>query len=90
MFDKTIKKLTEKMGKSVQETVKEAAAPIKAEVKQAASNKVDLYSRILRLGVLIILFVEGTRRVASDSRNESSPNQIVINNYLGDPKEKGR
>ena len=62
MFDKLTKKLATKMGR----TVKEAAEPIRNGVRQAANNKVDLYSRILRLGVLILLFVDGTRRVANE------------------------
>ena len=78
MFDKTKKKLAETMGRSV----KQAAEPIKAGVKQAANTKVDLYSRILRLGVLILLFIDGTKWVSDASRSEVSPNQIVINNYL--------
>lgn len=83
MFDKMAKKLAEKMGR----TVKEAAEPIRAGVKQAASNKVDLYSRILRLGILIVLFVEGTRKIAGDSGSQAGTGQIVINNYLSDRKE---
>ena len=83
MLDKLTNKLAEKMGRSV----KKVAEPIKAEVKQAANHKVDLYSRILRLGVLIFLFIDGTRRVTDAGRNDSSPNQIIINNYVHDPKE---
>lgn len=80
MFDGMSKKLAEKMGRSV----KEAAEPIKAEMKKVTGNKVDLYSRILRLGVLILLFVDGTRRVSNlaDPGKDHSPNQIVINNYI--------
>ena len=87
MFDKTIKKLATKMGRTVQETAIEAVEPIKNEVKEAAGNKVDLYSRILRLGVLLILFIEGTRRVTNSSE-QSSPTQIVVNNYF-DKEQKG-
>ena len=87
MFDRMTKKLAEKMGKSV----KEVAKPIQAEIKQTANNKVDLYSRILRLGVLILLFVDGTRRVVGDSPKDNSPNHIVINNYLDrHPDKEGR
>ena len=79
MFDKVTKKLAEKMGRSVQEV----AAPVATQIQKQANNKVDLWSRILRFGVLIFLFVDGTRRVVSDpGKSESSPNQIVINNYL--------
>ena len=79
MFDNITKKLAKKMGQSVQE----AAQPIKAEVSKAANNKVDLWSRMLRLGVLIFLFVDGTRRVVKEpDKNDNSPNQIVINNYV--------
>ena len=85
MFDGIAKKLAEKMGR----TMKEAAEPIKAEVKQAANHKVDLYSRVIRLGVLLFLFIDGTRRVTDAGRNDSSPTQIVINNYM-DGKDKGR
>ena len=85
MFDKMTKKLAEKMGRSV----KEAAEPIKNGMKQAANHKVDLYSRILRLGVLVILFIEGTRRISGDQRPENSPNQIIINNYLNDRWKDG-
>ena len=79
MFDKVTKKLAKKMGQSVQEV----AQPIQNKVATVANNKVDLWSRLLRLGVLIFLFVDGTRRVASEPKqNEGSPNQIVINNYV--------
>ena len=84
MFDKMTKKLAEKMGR----TVKEAAAPIQKGLKQAADNKVDLYSKILRLGVLILLFVDGTRRVTSEANKDHGPSQIVINNYIGEKKVK--
>lgn len=87
MFDKMTKKLAEKMGKSV----KEAAKPIKAEIKQTADNKVDLYSRILRMGVLILLFIDGTRRVTGDIQKDNAPNHIIINNYLDRrPDKEGR
>lgn len=80
MFDNLTKKLAKKMGQSVQEV----AHPIQNKVSTVANNKVDLWSRVLRLGVLIFLFVDGTRRVVADPKqNEGSPNQIVINNYIG-------
>lgn len=80
MFDKLSKKLAEKMG----QTVKEAAKPIKEQVTNKVDSKVDLYSKILRLGVLIFLFIEGTKRVTTyDSDDKSGPSQIIINNYLG-------
>ena len=84
MFDKMTKKLAEKMGR----TVKEAAVPIQKGLKQAADNKVDLYSKILRLGVLILLFVDGTRRVANEVNKDQGPSQIIINNYIGEKKVK--
>ena len=83
MFDKLTKKLATKMGRTVQE----AAEPIRNGVRQAANNKVDLYSRILRLGVLILLFVDGTRRVANEvTKDPSGPSHIIINNYIGEKK----
>lgn len=89
MLDNLTKKLATKMGRSVKEAAKEAAEPIKNGVKQAANNKVDLYSRILRMGVLIFLFIDGTRRVTDTHSHDISPNQIIINNYM-DGKDKGR
>ena len=83
MFDKMTKKLAEKMGRSV----KEAAEPIKDGAKKAVNNKVDLYSRILRLGVLVLLFVDGTRRVSDTHQSDGGPNHIIINNYIGDKKD---
>ena len=83
MLDKLTEKLAVKMGRSVQK----AAEPIKAEVKKTANNKVDLYSKILRLGVLIFLFIDGTRRITDTSSREGGPSHIIINNYLHDPKE---
>ena len=83
MFDKLTKKMATKMGR----TVKEAAEPIRNGVRQAANNKVDLYSRILRLGVLILLFVDGTRRVANEvTKDSNGPSHIIINNYIGEKK----
>ena len=87
MFEKLTKKMAEKMGKGVQA----AAAPIRSEVKQVANNKVDLWSRILRLGVLVFLFIDGTRRVVAEPKSEGTtiPN-IIINNYLNrDDTQKG-
>ena len=79
MFGKLGQKLAEKLGQSV----KTASEPIRVEVKKTVDSKVDLYSRILRLGVLIFLFIDGTKRVVDSSREPMiSPNQIVINNYL--------
>ena len=54
MFDNFTKKLAQKMGRGVQA----ATAPIRTEVKQVADNKVDLWSRLLRLGVLVFLFID--------------------------------
>ena len=84
MFNKMTKKLATKMGR----TVKEAAEPIRNGVRQAANNKVDLYSRILRLGVLILLFVDGTRRVTNETNGDpgGGPSRIIINNYIGEKK----
>lgn len=83
MFDKAFKKMAEKMGHSVKTTIQ----PIQSEVKKTVDHKVDLYSRILRLGVLILLFIEGTKKVSDISKEPTSPNQIVINNYLRPGKE---
>ena len=79
MFEKVTKKLAEKMGRSVQA----ATEPIRTEVKQVADNKVDLWSRLLRLGVLVFLFIDGTRRVVAEPKNDNSQPNIIINNYLG-------
>ena len=79
MFDNFTKKLAQKMGRGVQA----ATAPIRTEVKQVADNKVDLWSRLLRLGVLVFLFIDGTRRVVSEPKNDNNQPNIIINNYLG-------
>lgn len=79
MLDNLTRKLAQKMGKSVKETVQ----PIVKETSRKVDGKVDLYSRILRLGVLVFLFIEGTKKVSRpgpDSENHSS--QIIINNYI--------
>lgn len=87
MFDKVTQKLAKKMGQSVQE----AAAPVKAEVVKTANNKVDLWSRVLRFGVLIFLFVDGTRRVVSEPKQqETTPNRIIINNYVDTKPYRGQ
>ena len=83
MFDKLTQKLAKKTGQVAQTAIQEAAEPVRTELTKAANNKVDLWSRVLRLGVLIFLFVDGTRRVVNDpGKHDSSPNQIVINNYI--------
>lgn len=83
MFEKVTKKLARKMGQSVKEAT--------VEVTKTANNKVDLWSRVLRLGVLVILFVEGTKRVVKEpEKSESSPNQIVINNYVDTKPYRGQ
>ncbi len=84
MFEGLTRKLAQKVGRSV----KEAAEPLKDDVKEAANRKVDLYSRVLRLGVLVFLFIDGTRRVADIGRNEGGPGTIIVNNYLGEPRRK--
>ena len=85
MFDKFTNKLAEKMGQSV----KKAAEPIKEQVTNKVDSKVDLYSKILRLGVLLFLFIDGTKRVSNAlSDSKDSPSHIVINNYLYDVKRK--
>ena len=80
MFDKLSKKMAEKMGRSVKTSIQ----PIKMEVRKTVDSMVDLYSRILRLGVLIFLFIDGTKRVNNIVNQEPSPspNQIIINNYI--------
>lgn len=88
MLDNFTRKLAKKMGKSVQETMQ----PIVKETSRKVDCKVDLYSRILRLGVLVFLFIEGTKKVSSAYREpESHPSQIIINNYIErkDEHEKG-
>lgn len=85
MLDNLTRKLAEKMGKSVKETVQ----PIVKETSRKVDGKVDLYSRILRLGVLVFLFIEGTKKVSSTYREpESHPNQIIINNYIHERKDE--
>ena len=86
MFDKVTKKLAEKMGRGVQA----ATAPIRTEVKQVADNKVDLWSRFLRLGVLLFLFIDGTRRVVSEPKSDNNTPNIIINNYLSTDERKER
>lgn len=80
MFEKISKKMAEKMGHSVKTTIQ----PVAKEVKKTVDSKVDLYSRILRLGVLILLFIDGTKRVNNIVNQDPSPspNQIIINNYI--------
>ncbi len=79
MFDKLAKKVAEKMGRSVKTTID----PIQEKVKNVVDSKVDLYSRILRLGLLIFLFIDGTKRVNNMMNDNSQPpSQIIINNYL--------
>lgn len=86
MLDNFTRKLAEKMGKSVKETVQ----PIVKETSRKVDGKVDLYSRILRLGVLVFLFVEGTKKVSNTYRDpDNSPNQIIINNYIDRVDRKG-
>ena len=89
MFDNLTRKLAEKTGKSVKETVQ----PIMKETSKKVDGKVDLYSRILRLGVLVFLFIEGTKKVSGAYREpENHPNQIIINNYISphdDHEKKG-
>lgn len=86
MFDKLTSKLAEKMGQSV----KKAAEPIREQVTNKVDSKVDLYSKILRFGVLLFLFIDGTKRVSNSLSDDSksSPNQIIINNYLGERSGK--
>ena len=87
MFDKVTQKLARKMGRSVQEV----AAPVATQIQKQANNKVDLWSRVLRFGVLIFLFVDGTRRVVADpGKSDNSPNQIVINNYVDTSPQRYR
>ena len=76
MFDNFTKKLATKMGRSV----KQAAEPIKAEVQRNANHKVDLYSKVLRMGVLIFLFIDGTRRVTDAGRSDNGATQSITNN----------
>lgn len=80
MFDGLVNKITEKMGRSVKTTIE----PIKTEMKKTVDSKVDLYSKILRFGVLLFLFIDGTKRVNKIVNNEPpvSPSQIIINNYV--------
>lgn len=78
MFDGFFHKVTEKLGHSVKETIE----PIKNEVQKVANDKVDLYSKILKLGVLIILFIEGAKKINRPNDQPSIPSQIIINNYL--------
>ena len=85
MLDNFTRKLAEKMGRSVKETVQ----PIMQETSKKVDGKVDLYSRFLRLGVLIFLFIEGTKSVAGRYADpKTSPNQIVINNYICDGRKE--
>ena len=86
MFERLTQKIADTMGKSVKETVQ----PIKTEMTKKVDNKVDLYSRILKLGVLIFLFIEGTKRVTNseNKENHSGPSNIVINNYIQERRKE--
>lgn len=67
------------MGQSVQK----ATEPVREKVSKTANHSVDFWSRVARLGLLVVLFVEGTKRVASDPKDDANgPSQIIINNYV--------
>ena len=89
-------RMAQKFAKKVEQGVKNVAEPIKNELKQTTDRKVDLYSKIVRLGVLILLFVEGTKSVSKDHQqrerpsNLPAPTQIVINNYMTKKEDDGR
>lgn len=78
MFDNLINKITEKMGHSVKTQI----VPIKDKVEKTLDNKMDLYSKLLKVGVLICLFIEGTRKINNSTSNETMPSHITINNYI--------
>lgn len=79
MFDKLVDKFTNKMSHSVKTTI----APIKDEVKKNLDNKVDLYSKVLKFAILVFLFIDGTKRINKNSNDsETTPNHIIINNYV--------
>lgn len=86
MFEKMRKKMAENMGR----TVKEAAIPLQNEIKETMDGKVDLYSKILKLGLLIILFIEGGKRVSKMDEVKAGPSQIVINNYITQKEDEDR
>ena len=85
MLENFTKKLAQKMGKSVKEQIQ----PIVNETSKKVDSKVDLYSKILRLFVLGLLFIEGTKKATNDFNQSqtSGPSQIVINNYLCERKD---
>lgn len=81
MFDKTMTKIAAKMGKNV----KTAIEPIHTEIKKTVDNRVDLYSKLAKLGVLIFVFVDVMRRVTNSDdgpSNVTTPSSIIINNYI--------
>lgn len=80
MLDNVINKITEKFRHSVKTQI----TPIKNKVEQTLDTKIDLYSKALKFGVLLILFIEGTKRVNKQANEQESimPGQIIINNYL--------
>ena len=79
MLEKLTDKLTKKMGQSVQK----ATEPVREKVSKTANHSVDFWSRVARLGLLVVLFVEGTKRVASEPKDDANgPSQIIINNYV--------
>lgn len=85
MLENFTKKLAQKMGKSVKEQIQ----PIVNETSKKVDSKVDLYSKILRLFVLGLLFIEGTKKATNDFNQSQTPgpSQIVINNYLYERKD---
>ena len=80
MLDNVINKITEKFRHSVKTQI----TPIKNKVEKTLDTKIDLYSKALKFGVLLILFIEGTKRVNKQANEQESimPGQIIINNYL--------
>jgi hypothetical protein len=70
--------------------MKDKVIPLKAVLKKNIDTQMDVGSKILKFGTMVLILF-GILKMKDDIQQPSQnnlPGTIVINNYLGDGKEK--
>lgn len=86
MLDKFTQRIVDSFHRSAKQTIK----PIRNALRKNANAQLDIGSKALKLGtlILIILGFVKTKDVINSSEKKEVPSTIIINNYIRDPYRK--
>jgi hypothetical protein len=83
-------KFTQRLMDSLHKSVKDKVIPLKEVLKRNVNARVDMGSTILKFGTMVLMLF-GILKMKDNGQQPNKndiPGTIIINNYLGDGREK--